>query len=268
MGYVLPWGNMSYWGAQVIVNLFGTLPVIGPDLVEWIRGDYGISDATLNRFFSLHVIAVPLALLLLVTLHIVALHTVGSNNPDGIEIKDKVDAHGKPLDGIPFHPYYTVKDLLSVGTFLVIFASVLFFAPTFGGLFLETGQFRACESHVDSRAHRARLVLRSLLRDPACGARPAVGCTPDAARRPVVSVPSVARPFESTFDSLQGMAVARGSLRFAISFIGLGFIGLQPATPTYVVLARVFTMVYFAYFWLMPVYSKFERVKTIPEGVK
>src|SRR5215470_9517735 len=115
MGYVLPWGNMSFWGAQVIVNLFGTIPGIGPPLVEWIRGDYGIADATLNRFFALHVAVIPLGLLLLVVLHLVALHETGSNNPDGIEIKEKLGADGKPLDGIPFHPYYTVKDLVGVG---------------------------------------------------------------------------------------------------------------------------------------------------------
>src|SRR5215475_9128732 len=128
LGYVLPWGNMSYWAAQVIVNIFGTIPGIGPTLVEWIRGDYGIADATLNRFFSLHVVALPLALLLLVVLHLVALRQTGSNNPDGIEIKEKVGADGKPLDGIPFHPYYTVKDVFSVAVFLIVFATVVFFA--------------------------------------------------------------------------------------------------------------------------------------------
>ena len=141
LGYVLPWGNMSFWGAQVIVNLFGTIPLIGPGLVEWIRGDYGIADATLNRFFALHVVAVPLVLLLLVALHLVALRQVGSNNPDGIEIKEKLDARGKPLDGIPFHPYYTVKDVVGVGVFLTLFAIVVFFVPTFGGLFLEGPNF-------------------------------------------------------------------------------------------------------------------------------
>src|SRR5262249_50217618 len=134
MGYVLPWGNMSFWGAQVIVGLFGTLPAIGAGLVEWIRGDYGISEPALGRFFSLHVVAVPLALSLLVVLHLVALRTVGSNNPDGVEIKEKLSADGKPLDGIPFHPYHTVKDLLSVAVFLAVFATVVFFVPTFGGI--------------------------------------------------------------------------------------------------------------------------------------
>jgi ubiquinol-cytochrome c reductase cytochrome b subunit len=141
MGYVLPWGNMSYWGAQVIVSLFGSIPVIGQTLVEWIRGDYYIADATLNRFFALHVAALPLALIFLVIAHLMALHEVGSNNPDGIEIKKYKDAEGHPLDGIPFHPYYTVKDLVGVTGFLLLFCGVIFFAPTFGGLFLESPNF-------------------------------------------------------------------------------------------------------------------------------
>src|SRR3954451_12406585 len=141
MGYVLPWGNMSFWGAQVIVNLFSTIPAIGPGLVEWIRGDYGIADATLNRFFSLHVVAIPLALILLIVLHLVALRHKGSSNPDGIEIKKNLGANGLPIDGIPFHPYYTVKDLVGVGVFLILLAIVVFFVPTLGGLFLEGPNF-------------------------------------------------------------------------------------------------------------------------------
>src|ERR1700739_2297557 len=137
IGDVLPWRDMAFWGAQVILNLLGAIPGIGPDLVLWIRGDYGIADATLNRLFSLHVAAVPLALLGLVALHLVALHEVGANNPDGIEIKDKAGADGRPLDGIPFHPYYTVKDFVGVAVFLVLLAIVVFFVPTLGGLFLE-----------------------------------------------------------------------------------------------------------------------------------
>jgi ubiquinol-cytochrome c reductase cytochrome b subunit len=141
MGYVLPWGNMSFWGAQVIVSLFGSLPVIGGALVEWIRGDYVIADATLNRFFALHVAALPLALVFLVVAHLTALHEVGSNNPDGIDIHKLKDKNGHYLDGIPFHPYYTVKDVMGVVAFLVIFCGVIFFAPTFGGLFLEAPNF-------------------------------------------------------------------------------------------------------------------------------
>jgi len=140
-GYLLPWGQMSYWGAQVIVNLFAAIPLIGPDLSVWIRGDYVVGDATLNRFFAFHVIAIPLVLLGLVAAHILALHEVGSNNPDGIEIKAKKDAQGRPLDGIPFHPYYTVHDLLGVAVFLMLFSAVIFFAPEMGGYFLEFNNF-------------------------------------------------------------------------------------------------------------------------------
>lgn len=141
MGYLLPWGQMSYWGAQVIVNLFSAIPLIGPDLALLIRGDYVVSDATLNRFFSFHVIAVPLVLLGLVVAHLLALHDVGSNNPDGIEIKAKKDAQGRPLDGIPFHPYYTVHDMMGVGVFLMVFSAIIFFAPELGGYFLEYNNF-------------------------------------------------------------------------------------------------------------------------------
>jgi len=141
MGYLLPWGQMSYWGAQVIINLFAAVPFIGPDLAIWIRGDYVVGDATLNRFFSFHVIAVPLVLIGLVVAHIIALHEVGSNNPDGVEIKAKKDAQGRPLDGIPFHPYYTVHDILGTSVFLMIFSAVIFFAPELGGYFLEYNNF-------------------------------------------------------------------------------------------------------------------------------
>ncbi len=141
MGYLLPWGQMSYWGAQVIVNLFAAVPLIGPDLALLIRGDYVVGDATLNRFFAFHVIAVPLVLLGLVAAHIIALHEVGSNNPDGVEIKAKKGADGLPLDGIPFHPYYTVHDIFGVSVFLMIFTAIIFFAPEFGGYLLEYNNF-------------------------------------------------------------------------------------------------------------------------------
>ena len=141
MGYLLPWGQMSFWGAQVIVNLFSAIPFIGPDLSLWIRGDYVVSDATLNRFFAFHVIAVPLVLLGLVVAHIIALHEVGSNNPDGIEIKEKKDKYGRPLDGIPFHPYYSVHDIVGVVGFMIVFMGIIFFAPEMGGYFLEYNNF-------------------------------------------------------------------------------------------------------------------------------
>ncbi|HNN87288.1 MAG TPA: cytochrome bc complex cytochrome b subunit, partial [Pseudomonadales bacterium] len=141
MGYVLPWGQMSYWGAQVIVSLFGAIPVVGDSLVQWVRGDFLISGITLNRFFALHVVAIPLILVMLVVLHLLALHEVGSNNPDGIEIKKKKGANGKPLDGIPFHPYYTVHDLVGIAVFLFVFCFILFFMPEMGGYFLEHANF-------------------------------------------------------------------------------------------------------------------------------
>jgi ubiquinol-cytochrome c reductase cytochrome b subunit len=146
MGYLLPWGQMSYWGAQVIVNLFAAIPFIGPDLALLIRGDYVVGDATLNRFFAFHVIAVPLVLLGLVVAHLIALHEVGSNNPDGVEIKAHKDANGKPLDGIPFHPYYTVHDIFAVSVFLMIFTAIIFFAPEAGGYFLEYNNFIPADS--------------------------------------------------------------------------------------------------------------------------
>ncbi|HEY0588010.1 MAG TPA: cytochrome bc complex cytochrome b subunit [Pseudoduganella sp.] len=145
-GYLLPWGQVSYWGSQVIINLFGAIPLIGPDLSLWIRGDYVVSDATLNRFFALHVIAIPLVLLSMVTAHLIALHEVGSNNPDGIEVKDTVGTDGHPLDSIPSHPYYTVHDLFGVSVFLVIFTAVVFFAPEMGGYFLEYNNFIPADS--------------------------------------------------------------------------------------------------------------------------
>ncbi|MHB8454337.1 MAG: cytochrome b [Acidiferrobacterales bacterium] len=141
MGYLLPWGNMSYWGAQVIISLFTAIPVIGNGLAQWVRGDFVVSDATLNRFFAFHVIALPLILIVLVFVHLVALHKVGSNNPDGVEIKKKKNDKGIPLDGIPFHPYYTVKDIVGVTVFLMVFAAIIFFAPEFGGWFLEHDNF-------------------------------------------------------------------------------------------------------------------------------
>ena len=267
MGYVLPWGNMSLWGAQVIVNLFGTVPFFGPDLVEWIRGDYGIADSTLNRFFSLHVIAVPLGLLLLVTLHLVALRSVGSNNPDGIEIKDQTDASGRPLDGIPFHPYYIVKDVLSVGVFLVAFSFVLFFAPTFGGLFLEPANFEPANP-VSTPEHIAPAwyfapyyaILRAVP-DQRLGALLML-----LAVVSFIFLPWLDRAGVRSM-RYRGWLSRTALATFVISFLTLGYLGLQPAEPRYVVLARVFSMLYFAYFWLMPVYSKLDRVKVVPERV-
>src|ERR1700680_1617168 len=267
MGYGLPWGNMSFWGAQVIVNLFGTIPGIGPVLVEWIRGDYGIADATLNRFFALHVALLPLALLLLVLLALVALRQTGSNTPDGIEIKDKLGADGKPLDGIPFHPYYTVKDFVGIGVFFVLFAIVVFFVPTLGGLFLESANFElanpmstpehiapvwyftpyyAILRAVPSQRMGALLMLLAVV---------SFLFLPWLDRSPVKSM------------RYRGWISRRAAGAFAVSFVALGYLGLQPAEGLYVVLARIFAVIYFAFFWLMPFYTRIDPVKPVPERV-
>jgi ubiquinol-cytochrome c reductase cytochrome b subunit len=266
-GYVLPWGNMSFWGAQVIVNLFGTIPVIGPGLVLWIRGDYGIADATLGRFFALHVAALPLAILLLVVLHLVALHQTGSNNPDGIEIKERVGADGHPLDGIPFHPYYTVKDIVGIGVMLVMLAIVVFFVPSFGGLFLEAPNFEPANP-LSTPEHIAPVwyftpyyaILRAVP-DQRLGA-----LLMFLAVALFVFLPWLDRsPVKSM--RYRGM-LSRGALAmFAVCFVVLGYLGLQPAEGLYVILARIFAVGYFAYFILMPWYSRIDKVKPVPERV-
>ena len=267
MGYVLPWGNMSFWGAQVIVNLFGTIPGIGPGLVEWIRGDYAIADATVNRFFALHVALLPLALLLLVVLHLTALHEVGSNNPDGIEIHDRVGPNGKPLDGVPFHPYYTVKDIFGTAVFAVLFSIVVFFVPTFGGLFLESPNFEPANP-LSTPEHIAPAwyftpyyaILRAVPNQRLGAlllllAVAAFFFLPWLDRSPVKSI------------RYKGWMSRTALALFTVSFVGLGYLGLQPATGVYVVLARVFTAIYFLFFVLMPFYTRLEPVKPVPERV-
>ena len=267
MGYVLPWGNMSFWGAQVIVNLFGTIPGIGTPLVQWIRGDYGIADATLTRFFALHVVALPLALLLLVMLHLVALHRTGSNNPDGIEIKEKLGADGMPLDGIPFHPYYTVKDVVGVGVFLLLFTLVVFFKPNLGGLFLEAPNFEPANP-LSTPEHIAPVwyftpyyaMLRAVP-DQRMGALLMLLAVvlflflPWLDRSPVKSM------------RYRGWISRTALALFALSFVALGYLGLQPAEGLYVVLARIFAAIYFAFFLLMPFYSRIDPVKPVPDRV-
>jgi len=266
-GYVLPWGNMSFWGAQVIVNLFGTIPVIGPGLVEWIRGDYAIADATLNRFFALHVVAVPLALLLLVMLHLVALRQTGSNNPDGIEIKENKGADGKPLDGIPFHPYYTVKDVMGMGVFLMIFAAVIFFIPTMGGVFLEPPNFEPANP-LSTPEHIAPVwyftPFYAMLR-----------AVPDQKLGALVMLLSIVVFFfvpwldRSPVKSIRykGWLSKVFLAVFAVSFVVLGYLGLEPPSIGRTLAARVFTVVYFAFFVLMPIYSKIGPFKKVPDRV-
>ena len=267
MGYVLPWGNMSYWAAQVIVNLFGTIPGVGAALVEWIRGDYAVADATLNRFFSLHVIAVPLGLLLLVTLHLVALRTVGSNNPEGIEIKEHVDARGRPLDGIAFHPYYIVKDVLSVAVFLLVFTFVLFFVPTFGGLFLEPANFEPANptstpEHIAPAWYFAPYyaILRAVP-DQRVGALLMLLAVVSFLFLPWLDRSKARSMRYKGWPSRVALAL------FALAFVALGILGVRPAGNLEVSLARLFTVVYFGYFWLMPAYSWQGGVKVVPERI-
>jgi len=282
-GYLLPWGQMSYWGAQVIINLFSAIPFIGPDLSLWIRGDYVIADATLNRFFALHVIALPLALLGLVMAHLLALHEVGSNNPDGIEIAKHKDAKGIPLDGIPFHPYYTVKDILGVVVFLIVFAVIVFFTPEMGGYFLEANNFIPADP-LKTPPHIAPVwyftPYYSILR----------------------GVPPM---FNSQFPGVVAMGVSvmilfglpwldRGPVKsiryrgpyfkgalaaFVVVFLVLGYLGTEPITvwgqfgawlgnaDRATVVARVCTVIYFLFFILMPWYTSIDKNKPEPERV-
>jgi ubiquinol-cytochrome c reductase cytochrome b subunit len=269
-GYLLPWGQMSYWGAQVIVNLFAAVPEIGGDLSTWVRGDYVISDATLNRFFAFHFL-IPFLLAALVFIHIVALHHVGSNNPDGIEIKEKKDDNGIPLDGIPFHPYYTVKDLVGVTGFLALFSMVVFFAPDFGGLFLEAPNFQPADP-LKTPEHIAPVwyftpfyaMLRAV---PPIGGSQFPGVLvmfgaiailfllPWLDRSPVKSI-----RYKGPISKFMLGA-------FVISFVVLAYLGLQPASDLHTLLAQIFTVVYFAFFILMPIYSTLDKTKPVPERV-
>ena len=280
MGYLLPWGQMSFWGAQVIVNLFSAIPLVGEPLSIWIRGDYVIGDATLNRFFSFHVIAVPLALLGLVVAHILALHEVGSNNPDGIEIKEKVDAKGVPLDGIPFHPYYTVKDIVGVVVFLIVFASIVFFAPEGGGYLLEYNNFYQADP-LKTPLHIAPVwyftPFYSMLRAMVW---PLLGL--DAKLWGVVAMGAgvVILAFLPWLDRSPVKSIRyRGPIFKALltllvfSFLILGFLGTKP--PEYAFfgvipgapVAQLMTLYYFLFFLTMPWWSKIDKCKPVPERV-
>jgi ubiquinol-cytochrome c reductase cytochrome b subunit len=272
MGYLLPWGQMSYWGAQVIINLFAAIPLIGEDLSIWIRGDYVIGDATLNRFFAFHVIALPLVLLGLVVAHLLALHEVGSNNPDGVEIKKLKDPEThQPLDGIPFHPYYTVKDILGVVVFLMVFAAILFFAPEMGGYFLEANNFIPADS-LKTPEHIAPVwyftpyyaILRAV--PPILGSQ-----FPGVALMGVAVLIFFALPWldRSPVKSIRyrGPKFKIALALFVIAFVGLGVLGILPATELYTWIARVLSVVYFAFFLLMPWYTRNDSVKPVPERV-
>ena len=264
MGYLLPWGQMSYWGAQVIISLFSAVPVIGEDLAIWIRGDFVISDATLNRFFALHVIALPLALVALVYVHIVALHKVGSNNPDGIEIKENKGADGKPVDGIPFHPYYTVKDLMGVAGFLIVFCAVMFFAPEMFGYFLEKPNFEPANA-LKTPEHIAPVwyftpyyaMLRAVP-DKFLGA-----LVMFAAIVILYFLPWLNRAKNNSIRYMGWMSKLALAI-FVLSFIILGWLGTQPVSDAYVLMAQIFTVLYFLYFILMPFYTKLDKAKELP----
>ena len=313
-GYLLPWGQMSFWGAQVIVNLFSAIPFVGPELSVWIRGDFVVSDATLNRFFAFHVIAIPLVLIGLIVAHVIALHEVGSNNPDGIEIKDKKDANGRPLDGIPFHPYYSVHDIMGVAGFLFIFAAIMFFAPTMGGYFLEANNFLPADPF-QTPAHIAPVwyftPFYSMLRATtdeftwvmvALALIFAVGLLLSKNVKGVwkiiwpvvlVGVAVALRVFDAKFWGvvvMGGTVVILGflpwldqskvkSIRyrptwhkllyviFMIDFVVLGYIGTQPPTPVLNIISQVGTLIYLAFFFFMPIWSRLGTFKQVPDRV-
>jgi ubiquinol-cytochrome c reductase cytochrome b subunit len=267
MGYLLPWGQMSYWGAQVIISLFSAIPVVGDDLALWIRGDYVISDATLNRFFAFHVIAVPLVLVLLVFMHIVALHEVGSNNPDGVDIKKSKDPWGHPTDGIPFHPYYTVKDVVGVAVFMIFFATIIFYMPEMGGYFLEHANFIPADP-MKTPEHIAPVwyftpfysILRAIP-DKFAGVIGMGGSIvvlfllPWLDRGKVKSI------------RYRGGIYKKALMLFVVSFIALGYLGTQPVTPLATTMARIFTAYYFGFFLLMPIYTRWEKLKPVPSHI-
>mgnify|MGYP000315385983 CR=1 FL=1 len=266
-GYVLPWGQMSYWGAQVIISLFGAIPVIGPDLVVWIQGDYIPSDATLNRLFSLHVIALPFVLVGLVVAHLMALHEVGSNNPDGIDIKKKKDENGKPLDGIAFHPYYTVKDIFGVGVFLIFFLGVVFFAPDGGGYFLEKPNFIPADplvtpEHITPAWYFGAFYAMLRAVPSKLGGVLVMG----GAVVILFAVPWLDRSKVRSI-RYKGMLSKIALTLFTISFILLTYYGLQPPTELGTLISRVGTIIYFAFFLLMPFYTAMEKTKPEPERV-
>jgi len=283
-GYLLPWGQMSYWGAQVIVNLFSAIPFIGPDVSEWLRGDYLVSDATLNRFFAFHVIALPLVLLGLVVAHLIALHEVGSNNPDGVEIKKLKDKKtGVPLDGIPFHPYYTVKDLVGVSVFLMVFSAIIFFAPEMGGYFLEANNFVPADP-LKTPLHIAPVwyftpyysILRAV--PPVLNSQ-----FPGVAAMGLSVVAFALLPWldKSPVKSIRyrGALYKQWLAAFVVSFLVLGYLGTVPSNvwgqfgawmggaDRATVVARFFTVIYFLFFILMPWYTKKDKTKPVPERV-
>jgi len=267
-GYLLPWGQMSYWGAQVIISLFGALPIIGDELSLWIRGDFVVSDVTLNRFFSLHVIAFPLLIFALIGAHILALHEVGSNNPDGIDIKKNKNSEGIPVDGIPFHPYYTVKDIFGATVFLFFFFGVVFFMPEMNGYFLEHANFIPADP-LKTPEHIAPVwyftpfyaILRAV--PDQLGGVIAMGLATNI----FLLLPWLDRsPVRSS--RYRGWNFRCALTLFIVSFLVLGWLGMQPVTPLFTWMARFFSLVYFAFFLLMPFYTAIDNDKPVPHRVR
>jgi ubiquinol-cytochrome c reductase cytochrome b subunit len=312
-GYLLPWGQMSYWGAQVIVNLFSAIPFVGPDLSLWLRGDYVVGDATLNRFFAFHVIAIPLVLIGLVAAHIIALHEVGSNNPDGVEIKENLDAQGHPVDGIPFHPYYTVHDVFGLGVFLMIFALIVFFAPEMGGYFLEANNFIPANPF-QTPPHIAPVwyftAFYSMLRATTTSfllplwiflavilAMFAKSAKQWKTKGLCVAIALVLAAGFHFFDAkFWGVVIMGGSVVimfflpwldhspvksiryrpqfhkyiygiFVICFVTLGYLGIQPPSPTFEKISQICTIYYLGFFLGMPFWSKLGTFKPVPTRV-
>lgn len=275
MGYLLPWGQMSYWGANVIISLFSAIPLVGDAIVTFVQGDFYISDATLNRFFSMHVILIPLVLVMLVAAHIIALHEVGSLNPDGIEIKEHKAPNGIPLDGVPFYPHLVTKDLVALGVFLFIFAGVIFYIPEMGGYFLEHANFEPANAQVTPE-HIAPVwyfgafysILRAMTWDwfgvPAklwgviamFGAVFMIFLLPWLDRSPVKSIRYKGPIFKAA------LAI------FTFAFIVLTYLGTQSPTNAVKLWAQWMTLIYFAFFLLMPIYSKMDKTKPVPQRVR
>ena len=275
-GYILPWGQMSYWGAQVIISMIGAIPVIGQTLSNWILGDFMLSDAALNRFFAYHVVTLPGLLVVLVVVHILALHEVGSNNPDGIEIKANKDPVTHiPVDGIPFHPYYSVKDIFGVVVFLIVFTGIIFFMPEMGGYFLEYNNFIPANT-LQTPDHIAPVwyftPYYSMLRAVTVnflwidaklwgivlmgGSVAIFALLPWLDRSPVKSI------------RYKGPIFKFALTLFVISVLVLGWLGTKSPTPLYTLLAQIFTVIYFAFFILMPWYSKIDKTKPEPTRVR
>lgn len=266
-GYVLPWGQMSYWGAAVITSFASAIPWLGDVILVWLRGDFNVSGVTLHRFFALHVVAIPLLLCVMIFVHLVALHHVGSNNPDGIEIKDKKGKDGIPLDGIPFHPYYTVKDLVGVVVFLFVFCYVMFFIPQFGGLFLEPDNYLIANPlqtpaeispvwYMTPFYAMLRAVPNKLFGVITMAAAIAIMFVlPWLDRSPVRSI------------RYKGLLSKIAVVAFVVSFVGLGYLGHEAVTPLRTMMSRLLTVVYFGFFLLMPFYTTMEKTKRLPERV-